>query len=224
MSYLAILLVGLVAITGFSNAQSCSYCGPFPVTADTLPGYVGTNPFPFASSTGYVQVNATEGRNNFYWLVESQGNPAKDPLVFWYQGGPGCSGLGGLFTEHGPFRAQADGTVTLAEFTWNKYASIVYLEQPCGVGFSFDNDPNYQYTSNDNQSAVDNFNFIEGFLAANPRFVGNPTWLAGESYGGVYIPTLSGQILDHPTSLTYKQFAGVINHTRFAHSIIFPLN
>ena len=94
--------------------------GPFEVTAETLPGsffffvccccvvfvlyvcaasffvclrlpdYVGPSPFPFLSSTGYVEVNTEFQRNNFYWLTESSSpNPDQDPLVFWYTGGPG---------------------------------------------------------------------------------------------------------------------------------------
>ncbi len=36
--------------------------------------------------------------------VESQSNPSTDPLVLWTNGGPGCSGLLGFFTEMGPFQ------------------------------------------------------------------------------------------------------------------------
>ena len=61
----------------------------------------------------------------------------------------------------------------------------------------------------DFQSAADNFNFVEGFLEANPPFIGREAWLAGESYGGVYIPMLSTQIINHPDSNIYKQFAGL---------------
>uniref|UniRef100_A0A7S4KTW6 Carboxypeptidase n=1 Tax=Paramoeba aestuarina TaxID=180227 RepID=A0A7S4KTW6_9EUKA len=205
MKFLVLLAAALVAV----NAQGCDYCGPFNVTADTLPSYVGPNPFPFLSSTGYVQVSSE--RSNFYWLVESQSDtPDEDPLVFWYQGGPGCSGLAGLFTEHGPFRVDAQGNVELAQFTWNTNANIVYLEQPTGVGFSFSPDHPSKYTSSDDQAAEDNFNFIEGFLKANPKFVGRKTWLAGESYGGVYIPTLTGQILDNPNSNIYNQLTGTM--------------
>ena len=205
-----VTLVLIAAVLAVAHASDCSFCGPYDVTAKTLPDYVGESPIPFASSTGYVNVNATDDRYNFYWLVESMGDPATDPLIFWYQGGPGCSGLLGLFTEHGPFRVQPDGTVDLAQYTWNQYASIVYLEQPTGVGFSFDPDSGHKYTSNDFQSAVDNYNFVEGFLAANPRFVGNPTWLLGESYGGVYIPSLANQILAHPGSTIYNQYKGMM--------------
>jgi carboxypeptidase C (cathepsin A) len=188
---------------------SAQNAGPFEVTADTLPSYVGPNPLPFKSYTGYVEVNSTLQRNNFYWLVESQSaTPEQDPLLFWYQGGPGCSGLGGLFTEHGPFRVNYDGNVELAQYTWNTNANVVYLEQPCGVGFSFSPVSGYKYTSSDDQAATDNFNFIEGFLKANPKFLGRKTWLAGESYGGVYIPTLTGKILDNPSSDIYQQLTG----------------
>jgi hypothetical protein len=39
--------------------------------------------------TGYINVNATYGRNIFYWLVEADTNAASAPLIFWFQGGPG---------------------------------------------------------------------------------------------------------------------------------------
>jgi len=205
----AVFLCVVLCVAG-ALAAPCSFCGPFEVTAQTLPSYVGPN-FPFKTYSGYITTNETYQRNTFYWLIESQsGHPDSDPLVFWYQGGPGCSGLLGLFEEHGPFRIQQDGTVQLTEFTWNKFANIVYLEQPCGVGYSFSSIPGYHYKTGDAEAAADNFQFIEGFLAAFPKYIGRPTWLNGESYGGVYIPTLSYEILSHPQSNIYKQYAGLM--------------
>jgi hypothetical protein len=36
--------------------------------------------------SGYINVNASHGRNLFYWLVESANSPSTDPLVLWTNG------------------------------------------------------------------------------------------------------------------------------------------
>lgn len=37
----------------------------------------------------------------FYYFVESERSPEKDPLLLWLTGGPGCSGISGLVYEIG---------------------------------------------------------------------------------------------------------------------------
>ena len=77
--------------------------------------------------------------------MESANDPSTDPVAFWTNGGPGCSGLLGFMTEQGPFRPLADGTLKLNQFAWNQKASMVFIEAPCGVGFSYsDNKDDYQ--------------------------------------------------------------------------------
>ena len=46
-------------------------------------------------------MNETHGRELFYYFVESEGNPATDPVVLWLNGGPGCSSFDGFIYEHG---------------------------------------------------------------------------------------------------------------------------
>ena len=46
-------------------------------------------------------MNDTNGRELFYYFVESEGNPATDPVVLWLNGGPGCSSFDGFIYEHG---------------------------------------------------------------------------------------------------------------------------
>ena len=93
----------------------------------------------FNQFSGYLKVNNT--KNLHYWLVESMGNPSKDPVAFWTNGGPGCSGLLGFLTEQGPFRPNKDMTLAFNNYTWNSLANMVFVEAPCGVGFSYSDEP-----------------------------------------------------------------------------------
>ena len=49
---------------------------------------------------GYITVDEAHGRHMYYYFVTSQGNPGKDPLVLWLNGGPGCSSLDGVLIAH----------------------------------------------------------------------------------------------------------------------------
>jgi hypothetical protein len=55
-----------------------------------LPGFEGAQ-LPSKHYAGYVTVDEELGRRMFYYLVESERDPASDPLVLWLNGGPGCS-------------------------------------------------------------------------------------------------------------------------------------
>ena len=74
----------------------------------SLPG-LAEFPDGFRQYSGYINVNATAGKELFYWFVESQRAPAEDPVLLWMQGGPGCSGLLSFWTEIGPFVLQPVG-------------------------------------------------------------------------------------------------------------------
>ena len=50
--------------------------------------------------TGYIDV---EARHLFFYFFESRSNPEKDDVIFWTNGGPGCSSSIGLFMELGEY-------------------------------------------------------------------------------------------------------------------------
>ncbi|XP_037108453.1 lysosomal protective protein isoform X1 [Syngnathus acus] len=147
----------------------------------------------FRHFSGYLSVAG--GKHLHYWFVESQNSPASDPVVLWLNGGPGCSSLDGLLTEHGPFLVEDDGA-TLRENTqsWNKIANMLYLESPAGVGFSYSD--NGTYATNDTEVSILNYLALKEFFRLFPELSTNPLFLMGESYGGIYVPTLAERVME----------------------------
>ncbi|VDO89466.1 unnamed protein product [Haemonchus placei] len=115
----------------------------------------------FKHYSGFFQVSHTHVLH--YWFVESQNDPAWNPLIFWFNGGPGCSSLGGLLKEMGPYLVKSDGR-SLREnpYSWNKMASVVYIESPAGVGYSYSTDGNI--TTNDDQTSLENYEAVKQFF------------------------------------------------------------
>jgi len=50
----------------------------------------------FGMYSGYVPVDGTK-KQLHYIAALSKNNPAKDPIVLWFNGGPGCSSMLGIF-------------------------------------------------------------------------------------------------------------------------------
>lgn len=150
----------------------------------------------FNMFSGYLTVSKENGRNIFYWFVESLGDPATDPVVFWTNGGPGCSGLIGFGMEHGPFRISKDGTLRPSRGSWNGVASILYVEQPAGVGFSYSETPEDLHDVGDEAAAADNLVLIHKFFERFPERKTNNFYIASESYGGHYVPQLAKKLVD----------------------------
>eukprot|EP00029_Vermamoeba_vermiformis_P002800 TRINITY_DN13162_c0_g1_i1.p1 TRINITY_DN13162_c0_g1~~TRINITY_DN13162_c0_g1_i1.p1 ORF type:complete len:468 (-),score=109.39 TRINITY_DN13162_c0_g1_i1:96-1469(-) len=148
--------------------------------------------------SGYLTVNATTGKALHYWFVESKRHASNDPVVLWLNGGPGCSSLDGYFYEHGPFIFD-DSTTDLKlierPYSWNRIANVIYLESPAGVGFSYSNTSS-DYNVDDYQTATDNYNAIQAFLDRFPHFRDNDFYIGGESYAGVYVPSLAKNVVE----------------------------
>jgi carboxypeptidase C (cathepsin A) len=168
----------------------------------SLPGWPGALPSPQYS--GYLDLPG--GRKHLhYWFIGSEGaDAAAAPVTVWLNGGPGCSSLDGLVYEHGPFRFDAADPTKLVRFnyTWAKRSNLLYLEAPVGVGFSYSDDP-ADYNCTDDTTALDNLHAVEQFYALFPEFKANDLFLTGESYAGVYVPTLAEAIVQAIEAGTY---------------------
>uniref|UniRef100_T1KQA4 Carboxypeptidase n=1 Tax=Tetranychus urticae TaxID=32264 RepID=T1KQA4_TETUR len=170
-----------------------------PDRVSSLPGLSGQ--LKFGTFSGYL--DATPGTHLHYIFVESENDPANDPLLLWLNGGPGCSSLLGLFTELGPFRMN-ESELVVNPYAWNQVANIIFLESPAGVGYSYSDDQ--VYIHNDDKTSTNNLLALKSWFNKFPQYKDNDFYLTGESYAGVYIPTLSVRLLDEPT-INYKGFA-----------------
>jgi hypothetical protein len=201
-----------------------------------------------------------------YLLFESERDPANDPVVLWYNGGPGASSLFGAFVELGPlllnddsvsganaekFHATGIPQLVRNPYAWSKVANVVIVDNPSPVGFvsvscslSVHNafmrvclvfishivlsftaiyqsyctpaGPTGDGTScgdwNDGLVANANHAFVTDLIKVFPEFAANGLYITGESYAGVYVPTMVQKLMQDPRGVNLKGFAGTYNH------------
>ncbi|QIW97326.1 hypothetical protein AMS68_002844 [Peltaster fructicola] len=87
------------------------------------------------SYSGYIDL--APNVHTFFWFFESRRNPAKDPLTLWLNGGPGSDSLIGLFQELGPCMINENLTSYVNEYSWNEVSNLLFISQPVGTGFSY---------------------------------------------------------------------------------------
>lgn len=164
-----------------------------------LPGFSGK--FLSHHYSGYINIDGKgeNGKNLFYYFVSSERNPRKDPVVLWLNGGPGCSSFDGFVYEHGPFNfeaAKTKGSLPILHhnpYSWSKVSNIIYLDSPTGVGLSYSQNSS-QYITGDLQTAYDTHDFLLKWFEQFPEFQANPFYISGESYAGIYVPTLALEV------------------------------
>ncbi|KAK4770732.1 hypothetical protein SAY87_031264 [Trapa incisa] len=167
----------------------------------SIPGFTGR--LPSEHRAGYVSIDGKPAGKKFlfYYFVASQRNASEDPIVLWLNGGPGCSSFDGFVYEHGPFNFQAGQSkgslpkLQLNPFSWSKVSSVLYLDSPCGVGLSYSDNPK-NYVTGDFQTASDTHLFLLKWFKLYPEFLSNPFYISGESYAGVYVPTLASAVVE----------------------------
>ncbi|KAI9829941.1 MAG: hypothetical protein M1819_005913 [Sarea resinae] len=142
--------------------------------------------------SGYLDDEEND-KHLFYWFFESRNDPANDPVVLWLNGGPGCSSLTGLFLELGPSSIDENLKVVYNPYSWNSNASVIFLDQPVNVGFSYSGGT----VSNTVAAGKDVYALLTLFFKQFPQYAKQDFHIAGESYAGHYIPVFTSEILSH---------------------------
>ncbi|KAI5118997.1 hypothetical protein M0805_004407 [Coniferiporia weirii] len=146
--------------------------------------------------TGYIDVGT---RHIFFYFFESRSSPETDDVIFWTNGGPGASSALGLFMELGPCRIENATSTKFNPHSWNSNANIFFVDQPISVGFSY---ASYgEHVSTTEEAATDIAAFIAIFFEHFVQFKGRGLHMAGESYGGRYIPVFASAIYDQNAKL-----------------------
>ena len=110
--------------------------------------------FGCSTYTGYIDIGA---RHLFFYFFESRSDPDNDDVLLWTNGGPGGSSAVGLFMELGkrikhlkpvgvhhlifpigPCTIVSPNETKYNPYSWNSKANIFFIDQPAGVGFSYD--------------------------------------------------------------------------------------
>ena len=153
-----------------------------------------------------------------------EGEYDEGKLIFWSNGGPGASSMFGFMTEVGPFSLNADSlttdeylstgipTVFPNENSWSQLGDLLIFEAPSPVGFSYcGDDVSADGTScgdwTDELAAENNLLALQAFYLKYPELKTKDLYLSGESYAGVYIPTMARSIITNDPSINLKGFA-----------------
>jgi len=150
----------------------------------------------FGMFAGYVTVDQDAGRALYYIMAEAMEEPSTAPVFLWLNGGPGCSSIGGGFlSELGPyFPRRKQGKLQSNPNSWNRRATVIFLESPAFVGFSYSN-TSTDSAVGDERTAQDAYEFLLNFMERFPSLKDRALWLSGESYGGHYVPNLAEAIV-----------------------------
>ncbi|KAF9530918.1 alpha/beta-hydrolase [Crepidotus variabilis] len=148
-----------------------------------------------------ISANANETRKLFFWFFPPAQGGSLDDMIFWTNGGPGCSSLEGFLQENGPISwSYGQAKPTPNDHAWTKLSSMLWVEQPVGTGFS-QGTPNI---TNEDQLAAQLVGFLQQFLEVFKELKGKNLYLTGESYAGTYVPYIASYIYAHPTALSLK--------------------
>lgn len=142
------------------------------------------------SCAGYLTVDEAHGSNMFFWFFPAENGADIAPVLLWLQGGPGAPSLYSVFNEHGPYVVDDDDVLKLRQYPWTSTHSVLYVDNPVGVGYSFTGDLD-GYSANQTAVGRNLYAALVQFFTLFPEYRDNDFYVAGESYAGKYIPAVS---------------------------------
>jgi len=146
-----------------------------------------------------------------YWYAQSDAATAAQlPVVLWLNGGPGSSSILGMLQELGPLLINATGGLMRNPYSFTKQANLLILESPGGVGYSYCAAmlTGGSCSNTDKSTAKAARAALQDFFAIKfPELKANGLYIVGESYAGVYIPTLTEELLEHAPEIDIRGIA-----------------
>ncbi|KAK3061150.1 hypothetical protein LTS18_006903, partial [Coniosporium uncinatum] len=131
--------------------------------------------------SGYLSVGSD--MSMWFWFFEARNSPETAPVAAWFNGGPGCSSMVGLFQENGPCQFyNGSNEPSLNPYSWNEYANMLYVDQPIDVGFSY----GAGGTGTSEGAAALVWKFFQAFCDEYPKYENRDFAIFTESYGGHY--------------------------------------
>ncbi|KAK3154071.1 hypothetical protein QOZ80_2BG0185530 [Eleusine coracana subsp. coracana] len=196
----SILVAAAVLVAAYLLLGLCARAAPEGAEVAEFPGFGGE--LPSKHYAGYIAVGQQQQKRHiYYYFATSERDPALDPVVVWINGGPACSGFSAFIHSIAPFKIEAsqihhkdDARVIKNPYSWTKMASLLLVDSPAGVGYSYaDNEDDY--VTNDTSRVVDLYDFLSKWFAEYSDFLSNPFYIAGCSYSGVIVPIIAQEIL-----------------------------
>jgi carboxypeptidase C (cathepsin A) len=116
--------------------------------------------------SGYF--NVTRYKKLHYIFIDSLNKPETDPIIIIFNGGPGGASTFLAFYLIGPYTISSTSK-NLTDFpvTWARNASLLFIDNPAGVGFSYAQ-REVDWISNDVSNNKDLLNFLFQFYSFWP--------------------------------------------------------
>ena len=151
---------------------------------------------------GYLPVYPTHHGALFFWHFARKYDTDKSRTVIWLEGGPGCSSMTAAWLNIGPFRFQDNETIVENNASWHWFTNLLFVDQPVGTGFSYI-DPDSLLHELD-EIAEEFLGFLDRYIEIFPELLDNDIYLAGQSFGGQYIPYVAQAILQKRLKLKLR--------------------